>query len=44
MFENGEWTSPGAQSVEAKRQSGEWEVIVNDYEHYFIPDEVINGG
>jgi hypothetical protein len=44
MFENGEWTSPGAQNVKVKRQSGEWEVIVNDYEHYFIPDEVINGG
>ena len=44
MFENGEWTSPGAQDVKVNRQSGVWEVIVNDYEHYFIPDEIITGG
>jgi hypothetical protein len=43
-FNNGEWTSPGAQSVKVNRQSGEWEVILNDYEHYFIPDEIITGG
>jgi hypothetical protein len=44
LFENGEWTSPGAKSVKVSRESGVWEVIVNDYEHYLIPDEVITGG
>lgn len=44
IFNNGEWTSPGAQGVKVNRQSGVWEVIVNDYEHYMIPDEIITGG
>jgi hypothetical protein len=44
LFNNGEWASPGAQNVIVNRQSGVWEVIVNDYEHYIIPDEIITGG
>jgi hypothetical protein len=44
LFNSGEWTSPGAQSVKVNRQSGVWEVTVNDYEHYLIPDEIITGG
>ena len=44
MFNNGEWTAQGANNIKFNRNSGEWEVIVNDYEHYFIPDEIITGG
>jgi hypothetical protein len=43
-FNNGEWTAPGANSIKFSRKSGEWEITVNDYEHYIIPDEVITGG
>lgn len=44
FFDNGEWTCPGSQGVKVSRQSGIWEVTVNDYEHYLIPDEIITGG
>lgn len=44
LFNNGEWTSPEAQSVNVNKSGDVWEITVNDYEHYFIPAEVITGG
>lgn len=42
-FSNGKWTSEG-NKVKTIRRGDEWEVIVNDYEHYYIPDAVVYGG
>ncbi|VXB17362.1 conserved exported hypothetical protein [Flavobacterium sp. 9R] len=42
-FAQGEWTSNG-DSVNAKKSNDEWEVILNDYEHYYIPEGIIYGG
>ena len=46
IFSQGEWTckSSNCKLTFAKISSDEWELIVNDYEKYYIPDAVIYGG
>jgi hypothetical protein len=36
-------TTPG-EKVEAAKQGYDWSIVVNDYEHYTIPEAVISGG
>lgn len=43
VFSQGKW-SCADNSVTSKHVGDEWEVILNDYEHYFIPVAVITGG
>jgi len=46
VFSQGEWTckSQNCKLTFAKIGADEWELIVNDYEKYYIPDAVIYGG
>lgn len=46
VFSKGEWSckTEGCKLIFAKISSDEWELIVNDYEKYYIPDAVIYGG
>jgi hypothetical protein len=47
MFSKGEWKclSEACKKINYKRIGvDEWELIINDYEHYYIPDAVIIGG
>lgn len=44
MFNDGEWTAPGARGIKFTKNADEWAITVNDYEHYLIPDAIITGG
>lgn len=43
-FSSDRAAAPGSQSIKASMQGDEWKIEVNDFEHYTIPDAVINGG
>lgn len=43
-FSGDQATAPGSRSIKAAKQGDEWDVQVNDVEHYRIPEAVINGG
>ncbi|QBN20321.1 PPC domain-containing protein [Flavobacterium nackdongense] len=45
VFSKGEWSCKTERcTIVSQKASDIWEIIVNDYEHYFIPDAVIYGG
>lgn len=46
IFSKGEWTceTDNCKLDYKRRGADEWEVIVNNTEHYYIPDAVITGG
>jgi len=43
-FVQSSWSCDGGNSVKSKKVDDEWEVIINDYEHYYIVDGMIYGG
>lgn len=40
----GDKVSSAGEKVVATRTGDEWSIVVNDYEHYEIPDAVVSGG
>lgn len=44
IFASGKVSAEGGAKVKTGRSGDDWLVEVNDYEHYRIPDAVINGG
>jgi hypothetical protein len=43
-FAGGKVTADDARSVSFTKSGDDWNVDVNDYEHYRIPDAVVVGG
>lgn len=43
-FNGSQATAPGSQSIKARKQGDEWNIEVNDFERYTVPEAVINGG
>ena len=44
IFDGAKVTADGDSKVKASMSGDTWNVEVNDYEHYRVPDAVINGG
>jgi hypothetical protein len=43
-FVRGEWSCISCTGLKYTKKGDEWELILNDYERYYIPDAVITGG